>query len=209
MQKLNNIALAVVLLAAAFVGYRFLRASVEADVYRQRLGELSEKYNDLRDTYNEVVKRTAVTELIVAEGSVCVSIRNAEGEVTRVETPYRAGSEVFVDYVVIDGRLWIRRVFDADTAPNGGVVIDPKLADVAWDDADLVQGKAVYRKVDEGRWVVTVTGNGALGLAKREGSSDELVSPPAVRDYPPTMQEVDADVQRIGTLDVLKRAVGG
>jgi len=207
-RKIQTFLLAVIVGFAAFLGYRYLRSTVETDIYRERLGELASRYNDLRDTYNEAVKRTAVTELIVADGGVCVSIRNAEGEIQRIDTPYKAGSEVFVDYVVIDGRLWIRRVFDADTPPNGGVVIDPALADVAWDTGDLLQGKAVYRKVDEGRWVVTVTGNGALGLVKREGDSEELAPPPPVRDYPPTIEEVDADVQRVGTFDVLKRVIG-
>src|SRR5690606_11857301 len=145
---------------------------------------------------------------IVEQGAISVSIRNAAGEIERIATPYRAGSEVFVDYVVIDGRLWIRRVFDADTAPNGGVVIDPKLADVSWDTGDLIQGKAVYRRLDEGRWVVTVTGNGALGLARREGDTDELIAPPPVRDYPPTVEQLDRDINRIGATDALKRAIG-
>ncbi len=207
-RKLQHIALAAVLLVAGVVGYQWLRANLEADIYRRRLGELSQQYQDLRRTYNEAVRRTAITELVVADGHVSVSIRTAEGEIKRIDTPYTAGSEVFVDYVVLDGRLWIRRVFDSDTPPKGGVMIDPRLADVQWDDKDLVQGKAVYRRLDEGRWIVTVTGNGALGLAKREGDSEELSVSPPLRDYEPAVQEADADVQRISAVDVIKRMAG-
>ncbi|MCC6680251.1 MAG: hypothetical protein IT445_05045 [Phycisphaeraceae bacterium] len=207
-RRFQQIASAAVLLVAGVIGYQWLRANLEADIYRQRLGELSQHYQDLRRTYNEAVRRTAITELVVADGHVSVSIRTAEGEIKRIDTPYVAGSEVFVDYVVLDGRLWIRRVFDSDTPPRGGVMIDPKLADVKWDDNDLVQGKAVYRRLDEGRWIVTVTGNGALGLARREGDSEELSAPPPLRDYEPTVDQADADVQRIGTMDVLKRMAG-
>jgi len=199
----------VVIAAAGVVSYRLMRTAIEADIYRQRLSDLADRYNDLRTTYNRAVRRTAVTELLVEDGEICVSIRTAEGEIKRIATPYRAGAEIFVDYVVIDGRMWIRRVFDSDTSPNGGVVIDPKLAQVDWDELHAASGKAAYRKLDEGRWVVTVTGNGSLGLVKREGSSDELVSPPSVRDYPPTMDQINSDIAQIGTVDVFKRAMGG
>jgi len=35
-------------------------------------------------------------------------------------TACRPDREVYADYVVLDGRLWIRRVFDAATAPEAG-----------------------------------------------------------------------------------------
>ena len=57
--------------------------------------------------------------------------------------------------------------------------------------------------------MVTVTGDGSLGLARRNpDTTTGLQSAPAVRDYPPIEVQADADVQRIGALDVL-RWLGG
>jgi len=170
-------------LVAAGFGYRFLRADVEADVYRDRLGELSTQYESLRSAYDQAVRRTAVTELVVDGGKLSVRVRTAEGVLREIPTPFDPGGEIYVDYVIIGGRLWIRRVFDARTPPADGLVIDPIVAEVDWA-GDLANvGKAVYRRLDEGRWVITVTGNGSLGLARAESTPAGLSSPPIVRDH--------------------------
>ena len=103
---------------AGVFGYRYLRADVEAEVYRDRLRALAEEYESLRGTYNEAVRRTAVTELLVHDGRLRVRVRSVAGVLREIETPFDPRQEVYVDYVVMDGRLWIRRVFDAWTPPG-------------------------------------------------------------------------------------------
>ena len=58
-------AVAVAGVAALLIGLRAVRSDVTSDVYRARLGELTDDYNALRSEYNAAVARTAVTELIV------------------------------------------------------------------------------------------------------------------------------------------------
>src|SRR5690606_19499101 len=112
--------LVLLTVAGAMVGYRLVESKITADIYRDRLVTLSEDYETLRRTYNEAVRRTAVTELLVEGDTVCVVIRTAAGVLRKIATPYSPDSEVYVDYVVVDGRLWIRRVFDAHTPPEQG-----------------------------------------------------------------------------------------
>jgi hypothetical protein len=129
--------------------------------------------------------------------------------VKSIPTPFDPSGEIYVDYVVLDGRLWVRRVFDAKTPPSQGVVIDPKLAEVTWDDQGATHGKAVYRQLGEGRWIVTVTGDGSLGLARSTLSEPtDLSATPAVRDYEPISEQAKAEADRIGPGDVMRRLVG-
>ncbi len=189
------------------LGYRFLRSQAEAAVYRDRLGALAAEYEGLRATYNEAVRRTAVTELVVREGRLSVRVRTADGAISETPTPYDPRGEVYVDYVVRDGRLWIRRVFDASTPPSRAVVIDPAFGEVAWGEGEV--GKAVYRSLGEGRWVVSVTGGGSLGLV-RAGEADEveLSGAPPVREFEPAVHEADAAARAIGLREVLSSAIG-
>jgi len=99
-----------------------------------------------------------------------------------IPTSFNPEGEIYIDYVVVGGRLWIRRVFDAQTPPAEGLVIDPHVAEIDWSGDTVNVGKAVYRRLDEGRWVVTVTGNGSLGLAPAEGDAPALTPPPIVRE---------------------------
>lgn len=209
LNRITGIASVVLVCVAGFVGYKLIAANLKADIYRDRLTALADDYDQLRETYNQAVRRTAVTELVVDDGKLCVSIRNAEGVVKSIPTPFDPSGEIYVDYVVFDGRLWVRRVFDAKTAPSEGVLIDPKLMEVAWDDEAATHGKAVYRQLGEGRWVVSVTGDGSLGLARATGTDPvDLTSSPGVRDYEPITQQAQAEVDRIGPTDVMKRLVG-
>lgn len=58
-------------------------------------------------------------------------------------------------------------------------MIDPVLERINWQAPGLAVGKAVYRRLDEGRWVVTVTGDGSLGLARQdEPDPASPLSPP-------------------------------
>ncbi len=178
------------------------RASTEA--YRARLGELRQEHEALRARYREAVRRTAVSELIVEDGSLRVRVRDLAGTVREIPTDFDPSGEIYVDFVVLDGRLWIRRIFDADTPPSKGLLIDPSLAGVAFDADEARVGKAVYRSLDEGRWVVSVTGNGSLGLT-RAGEPEDLVSAPQVGEFD---EDAGREVRGVGAMDILRRLAG-
>ena len=185
--------------------YRLVEARVAADVYRLRLAELADDYDRLREQYEEAVRRTAVTELVVQDGELAVSIRTVAGELRTIPTPYDPQNEIYVDYVVVDGRLWIRRVFDAATAPDDALVIDPELRSVDWDAEGAVHGKAAYRSLGEGRWIVTVTGNGSLALARADvGEAIPLAAAPPIRRYDPVAVEVGDAMAGFGPGEVVR-----
>lgn len=193
-----------------FFGYRFVRSDIEADVYRERVRALAMEYEALRSSYNEAVRRTAVTELIVKDRRLTVRVRSAAGVLREIGTPFDPYDEVYVDYVVVDGRLWIRRVFDASTPAASGLVIDPVADGVDWDDPKALRGNAVYRRLDEGRWIVTVTGDGSLGLMRAVSNEPvELATAPPVREYEEILKEADARIDQIGAGEVWRRMVGG
>jgi len=197
--------------------YHHSKGRIVTDLYRQRLRELSDHYRELRGLYNEVVKKTAVTELVLSGGRLSVVIRTAEGVLRTIPTELDPAKEVHVEYVARAGRLWIRRVYtmtdpdDAGRADAKVVIINPTLDDLPWtDDADL-QGLAVFRKqLTEGRWVVTTTGNAALALTKLEsGQGSDLASPPPVRAYPELEQEIQAEVERLTVTEVVEQMIQG
>lgn len=202
--RLLSLVLLAVLGLAGFGGFHLLEATLAAEVYRDRIAELVSDHEALRQLHNEAVRRTAVTELRVEDGVLSVVIRTAEGEIRVLPAPYDPRKEIYVDYVVVDGRLWIRRLFDEDTPPGEGMLVDPRLAHVDWQVPDGRHGKAAYRSLAEGRWVVDVTGDGSLGLAPRaEGEVTELSPPPPVRDYPPVEDAVDEALGSIGPAEAL------
>jgi hypothetical protein len=203
--RLLSIALVALLAAAGIAGFRLLEATLAAEVYRERIAELAADHAALREVYNEAVRRTAVTELRVEEGKLSVAVRTAEGDLEVWPAPFDPREEIYVDYVVVDGRLWIRRVFDARTPPEQGLLVDPRFAHVDWDTEDASHGKATYRSLGEGRWVVDVTGDGSLGLARRDGEEPpELSPPPPVRDYEPVERAVDDALAAIGPVEGLR-----
>lgn len=202
----------IVALGAGLLGYQFLRAGAAADIYRTRLTQLADEYEGLRTTYNRAVQRTAVTELVVDGGRLSVRVVGDGGVLREVATPYDPSGEIYVDYIVKGGRLWIRRVFDAQTPPSQGIVIDPKLEAVVWgqtpDDAEV--GKAVYRALGEGRWIISVTGGGALGLVQvSESAQVDLQAMPEVEDFATVTVEADQDVERLSVAEVWGRLVKG
>jgi hypothetical protein len=192
---------AVSLALVALVGlaaFELLRSDVEAAVYRMRLEELQGDFDQLRSQYDQAVRRTAVTELRVEEGRLSVVIRDATGRERRIDTPFDPSREIYVDFAILDGRLWIRRVFDAETPPARGLVIDPGLADVDWSEDPEAYGKATYRSLDEGRWIVDVSGDGALALGRADEERPvRLAPPPPVRRYEPVGDAVE---ERLGTI---------
>jgi hypothetical protein len=191
-----------------FIGYRIVRSDLAASVYRQRLSGLTKDYEQLKTSYNEAVKRTAVSELVVNKGKLSVRIRDVAGTVKEIPTDCDPAREVFVDYVLVDSRLWIRRVFDSHTAPEKAVVIDPQLAHIDFNDPKVAHGKAIYRTLGEGRWVISVSGDGSLTLAKAQGET-ELASAPVVKDYGALEHETDREAEAIGPKDVWNYLTGG
>lgn len=202
----------------AGVGYRLVKSDVRASVYKERLAELSTEYSRVRDLYAQAIRRTAVTELLVENGKVAVRVRRADGSTETIPTPFSASGEVYVDVAVIDGRLMIRRIFDAHTPPSAAVVVDEALTEVDWTGIDptgttMTLGKAVYRTLSEGRWVVSVSGDGSLGL-RRAGDADSRDAEDALapfvdlREFPPVEDAVIAAERSITFGDLWKALVG-
>ena len=179
-----------------------------ADVYLERYTQLNDEHNDLIEQYNQAVTRTAVTELVVADGGVTVNVRTADG----LTEPHPVNADpthpIYVDYVVKDGRLLIRRVFDSKSAPDDAGVIDSKLLNIDWNDPAVRHGQAIYRQLTDGRWIVTVSGDGSLALAKVEDDADvQLLPAPEVGEFDP-IDEINQDIQRISPGDVFRRLFG-
>jgi hypothetical protein len=197
--RILTVFLAVFVGAAGLAGFELLEATLAADVYRERIAELATDYETLRSRYDAAVRRTAVTELVVDEGTLSVVIRTADGNLQVFDSPFDPSREIYVDYVMAGGRLWIRRVFDEATPPEQGMLIDPALADVDWAAETAHYGKATYRALGEGRWTVDVTGDGSLGLTRQEPGAEPVLSPPPeVRRYEPVEDEVG---EMLGTID--------
>jgi hypothetical protein len=192
-----------------FVGLRFAKADAANTVYQSRLRDLSTEYESLRTHYNQAVRQTAITELVVQDRSVTVQIRTIEGAQETIETSCDADKEIYVDFALIEGRLWIRRVFDADTPPSQATIINPKLADIDWEANGALVGQAVYRQLDEGRWIVNAAGDGALTLSKVE--EDEIITlapPPQINTFEEVQSQIDEQVDKVSWLDVFASVLG-
>jgi len=172
-QKLLSLGWVVALLACAAAVYKVSDAVSRAQEAEKALAQARAQFDDLAQQYNQAIRKTAVTELWVEQGQLSVVVRTAAGVEQRIATPYDPAGEVYVDYVVVDGRMWIRRVFDANTPPSQATVIDPQWEQIDWSNPAATLGKAVYRTLDEGRWTITVTGDGSLGLAKASTPSQD------------------------------------
>ncbi|MEM8781373.1 MAG: hypothetical protein AAGE65_00835 [Planctomycetota bacterium] len=204
-----SFAIAILLTGLSLLGYRVAKDAVTAEIYRDRLAALQERHAALTERYNAAVTRAAVTELVVDADAVSVVIRGADGVLERIATPYSAKDEVFIDYAVLDGKLWIRRVFDEHTPPRRGTLIDPALAKVDWDDARAQHGKIAYRSLSDGRWVVSVSGDGSVGLKKlSDDTAIELVAKPEVAEFSP-VEQAQADAAKVGVSDVVSHLLGG
>ncbi len=203
--------LAVLALIGLGTAYSVARSQLAAAVYLERLEHLATDYENLREQYNDAVRRTAVTELLVKDDRLSVRIRTADGQTRTLPTPYDPRGEIYVDYVVVDGRLWLRRIFDAQTPPSRALVIDPSFQTVDWSNLNARHGKAIYRALTDGRWVVTVTGDGSLGLDRADPSDHgeaPLVHAPKLRDFETLEEEVRDRIGRISWRDVVRRWFG-
>lgn len=211
MSVVGGCAFIVVAVFGGVFAWNAVKADLRAAVYRERLELLGAEYESLTERYNEAVRRTTVTELVVEGGRLSVRVRSSDGVEREIPTPFDPANEIYVDYVVMDGRLWIRRVFDADTPPSRGLVIEPTFdAGVDWEGSSVAHGKAVYRSLGEGRWQITVTGDGALGLAAAgEGAVVELADRPRVKEYEEIAEEADERVEPLGLGDLWRVVFGG
>ena len=193
----------------AMVGLRFAKADAANAVYKSRLQDLSSEYETLRTHYNSAVRQTAVTELVVRDRSVTVQVRTIEGTVETIETDANADKEIYVDFALIEGRLWIRRVFHADTPPSQATLINPKLAQIDWDQENALVGQAVYRQLGEGRWVVNTSGDGALALTRvPEDQIVNLAPPPEIGNFDEIQSEVSEEIDKVSWRDVFAAVLG-
>ncbi len=201
---ITSLAILSAVAITAVVGLKIAKAEAANQVYQERIADLSHDYESLAAQYNQAVRQTAVTELVVKDRKITVQIRTIEGEQETIQTPCNADKEIYVDFALIAGRLWIRRVFDADTPPSQATIINPKLADVDWDSDGALVGQAVYRRLDEGRWVVNASGDGALALTKvPEDQIVNLSPPPSIKSYEEVQSQVDEQLESITWRDVL------
>jgi len=203
--RLIGLGLAIAAALAGYAVYELALSRLEGDVYRERLRELDSDYDRLRERYNAAIRRTAVTELVVENGRLSVVIRTADGTLRSIPTALDPALEIYVDFVMLDGRLWIRRVFDERTPPGEGVLVDPRLVAVDWEAPGAAHGKAAYRSLEEGRFVVTVTGDGSLGLSKLKPSDGiELSGPPPMRRHDPLDEQLAAATRRLQPEEILR-----
>lgn len=198
----------IAICVASIAGYQWAKANVAQDIYRDRLTSLQADYQQLAEQYNQAITPRPVTELLVEDGRVCVIVRKGGGELVRVPTTFNGWeNDVYVDYVLADGRLLIRRVFEIKNGQDTSkpVQVDSDLVEVQWGDA-VPFGKAIYRsKMEDGRWVVSVTGDGSLTLKHVGDEAEvELATQPRVEEFKPMDQRADNAVERIGVGDVWK-----
>lgn len=195
--------------AVVLLGFFLLRNQIVTAIYRDKVTTMAAEYATLAEQYNLAVQQTAVTELEVGEGRLSVRIRTLDGRVQMIPTPFDPRREIYVDYLVGDGRIWIRRIFDQATAPERAQVIDPIWADVDWDRPGLSHGQAIYRALEPGIWTIQVSGNGSLSLERRNRSAPEqLVASPPVRAFEQTQMEIRQETQDIGIQDIWRFCTG-
>ena len=184
-------------------GYFWVREEVTSRIYRQKIETLAADYSALADQYNHAVRQSAITELEVDEDSVAVLIRTVDGAVKRIETAYDPRKEIFIDYIVGRGRIWIRRVFDQSTPPEAALVIDPVWENVDWDSNEVKFGKVIYRSLSPGIWTIQVSGNGSLNLEpSAAANTDSLVSAPPIQSFEEIKLALDEEVRSITLADI-------
>lgn len=207
--SITGLAIVGATVVVGMVGLRFAKADAANAVYKSRLQDLSSEYETLRGQYNTAVRQTAVTELVVKDRTVTVQVRTIEGAVETIETRANPDKEIYVDFALLEGRLWIRRVFDADTPPSRANLINPKLANIDWDQESSLVGQAVYRRLGEGRWVVNTSGDGALALTKvPEDQIINLSPPPEIGDFDEIQSEVSDTIDKVSWRDVFAAVLG-
>ncbi|MGC9451193.1 MAG: hypothetical protein ACP5I4_07060 [Oceanipulchritudo sp.] len=200
---------ALITTAVLVCGFFWLREEVTTSIYRQKLEAVAEEYAALRDQYNQVVRESAITELEATEDSLSILIRTGDGQIRRIPTPFDPAREIYVDYLVGNGRIWIRRIFDQATPPEKAMVIDPLWDQIEWRTSGPQYGKAIYRSLEPGIWAISVSGNGALDLKRVAESRQELLqASPRVRSYEEIRLSLDREVESIGFADIWAYCTG-
>ncbi|MEO0587983.1 MAG: hypothetical protein AAF078_10115, partial [Planctomycetota bacterium] len=77
----------VVLIGGLIAGYQVYRQQAMVAGLREALDASRAAYDDLAADYDEAVRRSAVTELVVADGRLAVVVKTAFGDVERIDTP--------------------------------------------------------------------------------------------------------------------------
>jgi len=191
-------------------GFFWLREEVTSRIYRNKLETLAGEYAALADQYNHAVRQSALTELEVTTDSVTVLIRTIDGQIRRIPTPFDPRREIFVDYLVGNGRIWIRRIFDQATPPEKALVVDPVWEAVDWKKAGLNYGKIIYRSLQPGLWSIQVSGNGALTLEPvAETRVEQLVASPEIQTYEEIQIKLDQEVKDIRFRDLWNFCLSG
>ncbi|MFN3168285.1 MAG: hypothetical protein ACE37H_14595 [Phycisphaeraceae bacterium] len=195
---------------AAVAAYHWAKASVAQDVYRDRLVGLQDDYQRLAEQYNQAVTPRPVTELWVEDGEVCVVVRKGE-DIVRVPTDFDVRTnEVYVDYILADQRLLIRRVFEMNkltgVPPNKIVTIDKDLLEVDWDPQRVPYGLSLsFSGREDGRYLISATHNGSLSLKPIDENAEvRLTTRPPIKQFDPVDEQAHASVDAIGIGDVWK-----
>jgi len=97
---------AILTACVALTGFFWVREEVTTRIYREKILDLSREYAALADQYNHAVRQSAITELEVTPDTLTVVIRTLEGTIRRIPTPFNPQDEIFVDYILGDGRIW-------------------------------------------------------------------------------------------------------
>ncbi|MEM8549534.1 MAG: hypothetical protein AAGF10_01980 [Verrucomicrobiota bacterium] len=185
-------------------GFKLARAHMAEDIYRQRLTHLAEDYANLRADYERALQQSLVTELLVEDGQVSVSYLRQDGQQVELLTPLNANREIYVDFFVQGNRVGIRRIFDSSMAPEAAIVLDEPWDLLAQEDDETAFGRAVYRRLKEGRWAVTMTGNGSLGLEPARDNGPLLLNePPPLVTPEIALSEGDEAIDAIALEDVV------
>ena len=163
----------------------------------------------LRDQYERALRETVVTELEVKEGALSVRYLRSDGKIVVVPTALNTEKEIFIDFYVAGNRVGIRRLFDSSQPADSAIVLDEPWDTMANDAPPASFGRTVYRRLDEGRWVVTMTGNGSLGLMRSAlDDSGRLAAPPALVNPEAPLREGDEAVEEISFSDVVGWLMG-
>lgn len=188
--------LAAVLSVAGALSWQWGKAALQRDAYRARLADLEAKHNALVADYNRAVARTAVCEVRQEGGKLKIVVRTADGRSEEIPLPFDPSREVHFDFVCLDNRLQLRRVYDDQTAPKDGVLVESKLAQVDWHGHEDDRGLAIYRPLTEGRYALKVSGTGSLTLEKLEaGEIARLEREPRLRRYDTVEPMKNADAE--------------
>lgn len=157
---------------AAVAGWEIYRRDNAVQAAEARAASLARQLAEVREERQRLLARTGITLIEVDDDMVRLLVARADGSLQVIPTPYSPDGEIFVDYVVHQGRVLIRRVFDESTSPREAVVVDPALVEINWEALDpRSHGRTVYRQLAPGRWMISISGAGALGLERLDDTA--------------------------------------